>query len=586
MLIELPLVSWTNLFAVQGRPRRNRAGFFQNAQQFVVNSPNMVDGIQHVHINDHFDHVLEWLGQHVMPGAEFDSAERDPPPHCHPGTRTSVLGRMEGWTTDPKREKNLFWLRGPAGVGKSAVIQSLVERCALGKRLGASLFFSRTSGRTNPNQVLSTLAYQFAVRDPEYKDYATKLVLADPRLFEKSMSEQFRLFVVEPFASRAIRGGTMAWVIALDGLDECDGEQQSEATRTRQQRKSNQGRSNLSDLTGRRGDEAQCEIVRLISGFVLQYPTVPLIWVIASRPEPHLNAVFGRDDVKDSFQEEVLPVDSDEACRDIELFLHHEFDEIRQSYPDHIPAAPWPRHDQFLKIATSTSGLFVFAHVLTRFISDSYVGNPVEQLDCVLTVISNFQLASDQLNPFAILDALYLQIMNRISPNMLQVTKRIIGSSIILGDWSPIAAKYGVRCSCNFFGITRATAITALRHLHSVLRISHGKEPTSVEFYHSSFREFLLNAVRSKDYWIDRGRVGRELFLAVFRFKKPLLARKFIDVLYTGYLKNINLKQTLGARDKNLHRPSMDFRSLGPGYKTQQNFLLRSERLWTRLGKI
>ncbi|KAF9450239.1 hypothetical protein P691DRAFT_726348, partial [Macrolepiota fuliginosa MF-IS2] len=101
-----------------------------------------------------------------MRGAKFDSSDRDPPPRCHPGTRTTISNKIYDWLGSPRPEKKLLWLRGLAGVGKSAIIQTVAEKLADQGRLGASLFFSRTNGRRDPRQVFPTLAYQFAVQDP------------------------------------------------------------------------------------------------------------------------------------------------------------------------------------------------------------------------------------------------------------------------------------------------------------------------------------------------------------------------------------------------------------------------------------
>ncbi|KAF9442692.1 hypothetical protein P691DRAFT_618043, partial [Macrolepiota fuliginosa MF-IS2] len=74
-------------------------------------------------------------------GAGLDSAVRYPLPRCHPATRRTLRGRIAGWLAD--RSTNLLWLYGPAGVGKSAIAQTVAEDCRKEGWLGAAFFFSR-----------------------------------------------------------------------------------------------------------------------------------------------------------------------------------------------------------------------------------------------------------------------------------------------------------------------------------------------------------------------------------------------------------------------------------------------------------
>lgn len=450
-----------------------------------------------------------------MHGAEFDSSERDPPPHCHPGTRTSIIERAHGWIQDDERQKKLWWLHGPAGVGKSAIVQTLAEHQSSTGRLGAAIFFSRPRGRKNPQEVFPTLAYQLAVRDATYRSYLGGLMAIDPNCLRKSMSEQFRILIMEPFARLNIRSESEIFVVALDGLDECGGNSDE------------QGRSNQVHPYGHHSDRAQCEIVRLISEFVLQYPLVPLIWVISSRPEPHLKAAFYNEQTRPTFWEEDVPVDSAEACRDVEKFLHTEFTRIRHNYPELIQTSTWPGDVQFLQIANRASGLFAFASVIIRFIDDPWVGNPVAQLYCVLATLSraaNVDLA----NPLAPLDSLYTEILSRISRNLLRTTKRLLGAFIFLGRSYVGPTEYSFRCICNLLDIRRDAAISALRSLHSVLRIPDPRNIASgrPQFYHASFQDYLEDRSRSGEYWADQEESGRELFWGSIPLMKALYYRR------------------------------------------------------------
>ncbi|KAJ6561953.1 hypothetical protein B0H19DRAFT_867908, partial [Mycena capillaripes] len=62
-------------------------------------------------------------------------------PVCYAGTRPAVLEDMPSWVD--AGPKNIFWLHGPAGAGKSAIAQMFAENCRTESRLGASFFFKR-----------------------------------------------------------------------------------------------------------------------------------------------------------------------------------------------------------------------------------------------------------------------------------------------------------------------------------------------------------------------------------------------------------------------------------------------------------
>ncbi|KXN92364.1 hypothetical protein AN958_08380 [Leucoagaricus sp. SymC.cos] len=476
----------------------SNSSFYSTTVQHSQNQPMRAEGENKFFLAsnyaDYFTNaVLHWLGKYVMKGAQFDSSERDPPPRCHPETRTNILQRAHNWFDNSQREKQLMWLRGPAGVGKSAIVQTLAETLSKTKRLGASIFFSRPNGRSNPQQVFPTLAYRLATIDDAYNAYIRELKHEDPLSLDKSMSEQFRLLFVEPFARRKLRKGQKDLLVAIDGLDECDGDPVSE-------------RASESLHRGRVAEEVQCEIVQLVSDFLQRHPSVPLIWVIASRPEKHLQAVFVAGDVKDSYLEEDIPVDSTEACRDAEKFLHTSFTKIQEKYPDIIPHGPWPSNEQFLLIAKAALGLFMFAEVVVRFIGDPAVGNPISQLSYVLSALAKLRHNTQRKNPLASLDAIYAAIMSRIPSDYLDNAKKLLPVLIHLQRHSVSIYTINFQGVYQLLKIAREDAFAALGHLHSVISFPHVRDldETRPQVYHASFHDFLEDPSRSNEYAITR----------------------------------------------------------------------------------
>lgn len=425
--------------------------------------------------------VLESLGKHTIAGAEFDSSARDPPPSCHPGTRLNILSHLQSWMHNPTREKKLMWVHGPAGVGKSAIMQTLAEseHESEGSLLGATLFFSRANKRHDPQHVVITIAYQLAVKYPLYRKYVLDLFTNNPKVVEKSFSEQFKMFITKPFAEKKLLEGLAeAVLIILDGLDECMGEW------------------------------AQCEIIRHIGEFVLQHPDVPLIWVIASRPEPHIQTAFASRSARSSYVQVDVPVDSTQACLDVEKYLRHEFGEIQENYPMSFPPATqqWPSEAQFTKIADRASGLFAFATTLIRFIDDKDYGNPIDRLQKVLNVIDSVSAVEGRDNPFATLDALYTEIMSSVPRDILPITWALLAP---MSD--PDSRDFTFFILCNWLGLSQATAYGALRKLHAVLNIPLPDQAhKTLRPFHTSFTDYLINPSRSGSFHLNLSLINEE----------------------------------------------------------------------------
>ncbi|KAF9445442.1 hypothetical protein P691DRAFT_652502, partial [Macrolepiota fuliginosa MF-IS2] len=326
---------------------------------------------------------MKEFAKHVIPGAAFDSSARNPPPRSHPRTRLAVVGRARGFIADRKRNKKILWIVGPAGVGKSAIMQTITESVQADRNsnitLGASLFFS-INGRNDGTKTFTTLAYQLAVQDPSYRDFVEKEWASDPTVTDKLLPVQFNKFIVQPFAQRATNKRLL---ITIDGLDECD------------------------------DHNTQCEILGLITFFSAKYPTAPLVWIIASRPEPHITTFFSRTGVLSSYEKEEITINSNVARGDVECYLRYRLEEIRTKSPALVHVARWPAKADFKKLAAASGGLFAYACTATGFIDDPAYGNPPAQFRQVLEVIDGIpsQQGRNHTSPMANLDALYVRIL-------------------------------------------------------------------------------------------------------------------------------------------------------------------------------
>ncbi|KXN82171.1 hypothetical protein AN958_02980 [Leucoagaricus sp. SymC.cos] len=429
-----------------------------------------------------------------MRGAEYDSSERDPPPKCHPGTRKKIVECIQFWFRNLLRTNRLLWLVGPAGVGKSAIMQTLAE-IEVERSMISTLFFSATQRRSDPHKVIATLAYRIAVHYPPYHKFLRSALAADPKLMEKSIKTQFSAFFVRPFVKLKIYTGSSPLIILIDGLDECEGK------------------------------DEQLLFLALISYFTKFYPEAPLLWVVASRPEEHITTFLARRRLKSCHDKEEVSIDSTEACEDMEHYLRLEFKKIRASDPVIRTLFPhWPPENEFLKLLIAAVGHFAYGTTVIRFISQ---GDPISRLQLILDLINTAISSSgaSTLRPMAQLDVLYEHLVSQVELEDRPGAKEILSFLHTKFSSFSISPDQNMAFTCNWLGMAPNVAYSALRQLHSVLNVPPPDEAidTCVKIYHKSFSDFLCDPNRSghSGFWLgteeDRKRSHVSHALRVFQ---------------------------------------------------------------------
>ncbi|KAJ7849788.1 hypothetical protein B0H14DRAFT_3667108 [Mycena olivaceomarginata] len=93
----------------------------QGATFFSANNVNTAQNI----IYRHGESGIHILHRAVALEALYDSAESFMQPRCHPDTRKELLDDLYRWAIQNDPTQPICWLHGPAGAGKSAVMQTL-----------------------------------------------------------------------------------------------------------------------------------------------------------------------------------------------------------------------------------------------------------------------------------------------------------------------------------------------------------------------------------------------------------------------------------------------------------------------------
>lgn len=404
---------------------------------------------------------MKRLFLHIAPGAFHGSAERRDPPKCHPHTREAVIRDILKWAHNPSNFRRLMWIYGPAGAGKSAIMQTIAELCEESGILGGSFFFFRGAERRNvTDHFIPTLAYQLAERIPPFMDHLVATILDDPAVFSRDITSQMKALILNPMAAAAT---TPDWhfeqnvyVIPVDGLDEC----QPEASHD--------------------------EVIRLLADSASRSPHMRFI--IASRPELVIRDSFSIPHIQ--MQTETLALDEHYLPNDdIWKYIVDKFQEIKKSHiMQHSLPPHWPGRNAIDTLVRNSSGQFIYAATVIRYI-ESPRHSPIEHLATVLKV----QSSPDQADkPFALLDALYHQIFAAVAdlPAVLDILSAWL-SGVVKENWPLDWIEILLGYPCNH-------AQLLLCDMHSLLQISTCyTSQNHLSFYHKSLADFLFDFHRS-----------------------------------------------------------------------------------------
>ena len=379
---------------------------------------------------------------------------------CLEGTQEWVLWDIEAWEAD-KMNESVYWLKGVAGCGKSTITQTFAERSAAKDNLGASFFCSRNyPDRQNLHLIFLTLARDLAYWSADFKTALVPIIRANPNLQDDSLPEQLKKLLVQPFKETGLSA-----TIVVDTLDECEDK------------------------------EPVSEFLSALAVHVNNMPTVRFF--ITGRPEDHIRSGFKLP----SLQTKELPlhdVDSATVDSNIKSFIPYWLDEITTRRRQAI-SGQWPSDRDITTILKKTSGLFIIASVILRFI-DSPSTSPQKRLKLIVE-----PQESTIYEGRSGIDAVYHQILsasfedaNEDDAIFLDQLHLIIGSIVLALKPLPRASL------AEILEMTPQDIWTILTHLHSVFIVPES-ESEPIRILHKSFADFITDKQRCPDmrHFID-----------------------------------------------------------------------------------
>jgi DnaJ-domain-containing protein 1 len=377
----------------------------------------------------------------------------------------------------------MFWLSGPAGAGKSAIVQTIAERCDQRKVPHANFFFFRAdNSRSNASPLVATLSYQIIQLYPSIRNSVADLLSDNPLIFRSTLENQVVQLIVTPL--RTIQQSSRKYcplLLLIDGLDECN----SENKRSQQQ------------------------ILRAFDSALKEHSDLMRL-LVASRDESQIQAAFN----KISSQCLHLYLDDQYSPEnDIRVFVDAQFEQVRKTHPlAHTLNATWPSATDINFIVEKSLGQFVYAATVMRFISDS-AASPKLSLERVQGAARRATKS-----PFAQLDAIYLYILSQADDQ--ELVKDILRAQLLITKiWQGrpvnkppkrIFMMLLERCNSEY---TEDVVLSCLAELTPIVKY----KDEILLFHHASFSDYLLDQSRSEEYFVDFAAISFKILPIIWK---------------------------------------------------------------------
>jgi NACHT domain len=423
---------------------------------------------------------------------------------CLEGIREGVLWDIEVWEVDERNEL-VYWLKGVAGCGKSTIAQTFAERSAAKGNLGASFFCSRNyPDRRNLNLIFLTLARDLAYWSADFKTALMPIIRVNPNVQDDSLPIQLEKLLVRPFKKTRLSA-----TIIVDALDECEDK------------------------------EPVSEFLSALATHVDNMPTVGFF--ITGRPEDRIRSGFKLP----SLQMKELPlhdVDSATVDSDIKSFVAYRLDEIATRRSQSINGQ-WPSDRDIAVILKKTSGLFIIASVILRFIDSSFA-SPQKRLKLIMDPQESMIYEGR-----SGIDVVYHQILSASFGDadeddavFFDQLHLVVGSIVLVLKPLPRVSL------AEILEMTPEDIWIILTHLHSVL-IMPESESEPIRILHKLFADFITDKERCPDarYFTDSPTHHSELGTRCLKLMKMRLMKNICN--FPQYAMNNDVEDLPARRE-------------------------------------
>ncbi|TAQ84472.1 hypothetical protein B7494_g7219 [Chlorociboria aeruginascens] len=429
----------------------------------------------------------------VAASAPFNSSYRQHEPTCLPDTRVDLLRDISNWA-DGADERFIFWLNGLAGTGKSTIARTVARRYDDQKRLGASFFFSRGGGdASHAGKFVTSLARQLAYAVPDLKPHICEAVKKQSDIANLSFLDQWGKLILGPLSR--LERSHQSYILALDALDECE-------------------------------NDNDVRIILQLLAKARLLPTVRLRIFLTSRPEIPIR--HGMNDISQAEHQDFIlhEVPRTITDHDISLFLKSKLGEFGRDWRF---GEDWPGEVNLKQLVSYAYGLFIWAATASRFITEGE-GFAEDRLNEVLGGTSS------EGTPEHHLDQIYLTVLRKSIPNTFREKEKqqlYARQRIILGRLVVLFSPLSAASLAKIISIPGPQITRTLERLQAILDVPKGVTGF-LRLHHPSFRDFLLNKDRCKDFWVDEKEAHHALFTDCVRLMSRTLKKDICELRAPG----------------------------------------------------
>ncbi len=243
---------------------------------------------------------------------------------CMEGTREALLNQIAAWVANGSDTRNLCWIHGLPGIGKTSLAHSICKKLHNTNCLAGAFFCQRDDANMSElRNILPTLIFKLAESFPPFRSIVADRLRSDPNLTSKSMDDSLFL----DFICNLPRHPERVLVFVIDALDEC-------------------------------GDnEKRPVLLKVLTAAAAHAPWLKII--VTSRPEDEIQDFFHRLP-RSSYSPYDLASDQ-EAGADLRTFARSQFHSVAKKWC--LPT-PWPEQPLFDRAISQANGLFIFIRTL------------------------------------------------------------------------------------------------------------------------------------------------------------------------------------------------------------------------------
>jgi hypothetical protein len=458
---------------------------------------------------------MDFTGMEYAAGAGLNTSKR-----CLPGTRDDILSEIKSWICSTGKDvQRVLWLSGIAGNGKSAIAHTIANWFNEQGGLGACFCFDHTRGADRRHEkIFTTIARDLADCDPTMRRALARVVHdCNDLRHTTDIARQWQELIVGSIGMTP-KNNAPPVLIAIDALDE-SGEANS--------------REQILRLLAGKLNTSPSQLAELPANFRFLVTSRPLEDIHnALHTAPHVCHV-SLDDISSASIE-----------HDMQVYISDRLKGLRNIFKD----------AHFKALALKSDGLFEWARLTCEYIKDTNTGqlNPMDRFEAVIARTSaNGTRLLDDMYRCILADSMSENEREETIPMFRSVMAQILASPEPLPKAALTAMRLYFPCVHDRYDVHQV--------IGSLGSLLHGATESHIPIrpIHSSFYDFLTDASRSHDFFIDTSSVQSDLAFASLRVMKHGL-RFNICSLENSYLPNSSVPD-LEKRVKESISPELSY---------------------------